>query len=254
MTAGVGFAARPRLTLENMTMHWLLTTALLGTLAQPALTQLEPGLRQASIDVECVGTVTFGIWVPRNYDPDEPRPLVLALHPGGSTGAGYGAQFLRGIVAPALQDWGAIIVSPDAPGRGWDNDTSERAVLALLDDIRGRATIDPEQILVTGFSMGGRGTWYMASRHPDLFKAAIPMAARSNSEDAGKVGGMPVFIIHARDDELVPFGPAEALAQEMEKQGQNVSFLALDGVGHFRMGVAPLIEGGEWVMQQWGEQ
>ena len=55
MTAGVGFAARPRLTLENMTMHWLLTTALLGTLAQPALTQLEPGLRQASIDVEGVG-------------------------------------------------------------------------------------------------------------------------------------------------------------------------------------------------------
>ena len=145
-------------------------------------------------------------------------------------------------------------MSPDAPGRGWDNDTSERAVLALLDDIRGRATIDPEQILVTGFSMGGRGTWYMASRHPDLFKAAIPMAARSNSEDAGKVGGMPVFIIHARDDELVPFGPAEALAQEMEKQGQNVSFLALAGVGHFRLGVAPLIEGGEWVMQQWGEQ
>ena len=40
----------------------------------------------------------------------------------------------------------------------------------------------------------------------------------------------------------------------MEEQGQNVSFLALDGVGHFRMGVAPLIEGGEWVMQQWGEQ
>ncbi len=235
-------------------MHWLLTTALLGTLVQPPLGQLEPGLRNASIDVDGVGTVTFGIWVPRDFNPDEPRPLVLALHPGGSTGAGYGAQFLRGIVAPALQDWGAIIVSPDAPGRGWDNDTSERAVMALVEDVRGRATIDTERILVTGFSMGGRGTWYMASRHPDLFTAAVPMAARSNKDDAAKVGDMPVFIIHARDDEVVPFGPAEELAQEMETRGQNVSFLPLDGVGHFRMGVAPLDAAGDWIMRQWGEQ
>ena len=89
-------------------MHWLLTTALLGTLVQPPLEQLESGLRNASIEVEGVGTVTFGIWVPRDYDPDEPRPLALALHPGGSTGTGYGAQFLRGIVAPALQDWARL--------------------------------------------------------------------------------------------------------------------------------------------------
>ncbi len=156
-------------------MHWLLTTALLGTLAQPPLEQLESGLRNASIEVEGVGTVTFGIWVPRDYDPDEPRPLVLALHPGGSTGDGYGAQFLRGIVAPALQNLGAIIVSPDAPGRGWDNDKGERAVLALLEDVRNRATIDPERILVTGFSMGGRGHLVhglaapgpVHGRHPD---------------------------------------------------------------------------------------
>jgi hypothetical protein len=40
----------------------------------------------------------------------------------------------------------------------------------------------------------------------------------------------------------------------MEARGQNVSFLPLDGVGHFRMGVAPLDEGGDWVIQQWGAQ
>lgn len=94
----------------------------------------------------------------------------------------------------------------------------------------------------------------MASRHPDLFTAAIPMAARSNSDDAAKVGDMPVFIIHARDDEVVPFGPAEELATEMEARGQNVSFLPLDDVGHFRMGVTPLVEGGDWVVQQWEAQ
>ena len=232
-------------------MYWLLTTALFSTLTQAPL---EPGLHNTSIDVDGVGTVTYGILVPRDYDPQEPRPLVLALHPGGSPGAYYGTQFLRGIVAPALQEWGAIIIAPDAPDRRWANAISERGVLALLDDVMTRYNIDSNRILITGFSMGGRGTWYLASRHPDLFTAAVPMAARSDSEDAGLVGEMPVFIIHARDDEIVPFEPAAQLAHDMEARGQTVSFLPLDGVGHFRMGVAPLRQAGDWVRERWAER
>ena len=231
-------------------MPWLLTTALLATLAQPAR---GPGLHNATIEVDAVGTVTYGLWVPRDYDAGEPRPLVLALHPGGSPGPGYGAQFLRGIVAPALQDWGAVVVSPDAPGRRWDNEISERGVLALIDDVRAQYAIDPARILVTGFSMGGRGTWYFAGRHPDLFSAAIPMAARSDPDDARRVGDMPVFIIHARNDEVVPFEPAERTAQKMEARGQTVSFLPLEGVGHFQMRAEPLRTAGEWVRQRWAE-
>ena len=232
-------------------MHWLLTTALLGTLAQATPGS---GLRNAAIEVEGVGTVTYGILVPRDYDPSEPAPLVLALHPGGSPGPGYGTQFLRTVVGPALRDWGAIIVSPDVPDRRWTNDTSERGVMALLDDVMKRYSIDSDRVLITGFSMGGAGTWYLATRHPDLFKAAIPMAARSDQAAAAEVGNMPVFIIHARDDEVVPFGPAEALANEMQARGQTVSFLPLEGVGHFRMGAAPLKDGGEWVLERWAER
>ncbi|MDP6580890.1 MAG: dienelactone hydrolase family protein [Vicinamibacterales bacterium] len=232
-------------------MRWLLTTALLGTLMQAPF---EAGLHNATINVDGVGGMTYGIWVPRDYDPATPVPLVLALHPGGSPGAGYGTQFLRGVVGPALQDWGAIIVSPDAPGRRWANETSERAVMALLDDVKDRYSIDTDRILVTGFSMGGRGTWYFASRHPDLFNAAIPMAARSDESDAARVGDMPVYIIHARDDEVVPFGPAEALARTMDDRGQTVAFLPLEGVGHFQMGAAPLQQAGEWVLERWAER
>ncbi len=104
-------------------MHWLLTTTLLGTLLQAPL---DPGLHNTTIEVDGVGTVTYGIWIPRDYDPATPRPLVLALHPGGSRGPYYGTQFLRGVVGPALQSWGAIIVAPDAPARRWANETSGR--------------------------------------------------------------------------------------------------------------------------------
>ena len=232
-------------------MRWLLTTALLGTLFQAPL---EPGLHNTTLDVEGVGTVTYGLWIPPDYDPAEPRPLILALHPGGSRGAYYGTTFLQGVVGPALARWRPIIVAPDALDRSWANETSERGVLALLDDVIDRYAVDPERILITGFSMGGRGTWYLATRHPDRFTAAIPMAARSDGDDVEQVGDMPVFIIHARDDELIPFGPAEQLAQDMKEQGHTVSFMALDGVGHFQMGVAPLAEAGDWVLERWAER
>ena len=232
-------------------MRWLLTTALLGTMFQPPL---EPGLHNTTFEVEDIGTITYGIWIPRDYDPAAPRPLVLALHPGGARVPYYGTQFLRGVVGPALADWGAIIVAPDVPARSWANATSERGVMALLDDVMGRYAIDRSRVLVTGFSLGGRGTWYMAARHPDLFTAAIPMAARSDRDDAEQVGDMPVFIIHARDDELIPFEPAAQLAQEMDERGQTVSFMPLDGIGHFQMSAEPLRAGGEWVVERWAER
>ena len=231
-------------------MHWLFALALIGTLVQDPLPS---GLHNATLDVDEVGPMTYGIWVPRDYDAAEPVPLVLALHPGGSRGPGYGMQFLRGVVGPALQAWGAVIVAPDVSDRRWTNPASERGVLELIDDVRARYSIDPERILITGFSMGGRGTWYLATRHPELFTAAIPMAARAE-DDATQVGDMPVYIIHARDDEVVPFEPAEQLAQNMVVRGQTVAFEALEGVGHFRMGVAPLEEAGEWVLERWAER
>ena len=80
-------------------MHWLFALALIGTLVQDPLPS---GLHNATIDVDEVGPMTYGIWVPRDYDAAEPVPLVLALHPGGSPGPGYGMQFLRGVVGRLL--------------------------------------------------------------------------------------------------------------------------------------------------------
>ena len=97
-------------------------------------------------------------------------------------------------------------------------------------------------MLVTGFSMGGRGTWYMSSPTPG------PVHARRFRWPPGriattplKVGDMPVYIIHARDDEVVPFGPAEELARDDGGHGDRPSsFMPLEGVGHFQMGAPPL--------------
>jgi predicted peptidase len=149
---------------------------------------------------------------------------------------------------------GAIMIAPDCPPPGsWSDPAGERAVLALVESIRKEYTIDPRRILVTGFSMGGRGTWFMAARHSDLFTAAIPIAGAPGGEPLDRLGRIPTYIIHSRADQVVPFEGDARAAHELEKLGRPVSFEPLDGIGHYEMGgyVDSLARAGRWVMDRW---
>ena len=195
-------------------------------------------------------SMTYGLSVPSG---DGPYPLVLALHPGGGRTPYYGAMFMQGIVEPALRDWNPIIVAPDVPTPSWATDLSDSAVMALLEDVSERYDIDPTRVLVTGFSLGGHGTWFFATRHPDVFTGAIPIAGSPLNSALDNLGTMPIHIIHGRDDEVVPFGPAREAAESLGDRGHPVELTAIDGVGHFTMGayVEYLQAAGEWMVEQW---
>lgn len=232
-------------------MKAILVSALLVVLAQPVV----PRIRHSTFRTAEVGSMLYALSIPDGYDASRPRPLVLALHPGGERTPYYGSAFLRGVVAPALSDLDAILVAPDCPTRAWSDPATERAVLALLQSVMDDYAVDRRRILVTGFSLGGRGTWFMAARHSDFFTAAIPIAGAVGSEPPDKLGTIPTYVIHSRNDEVVPFAPAERLARDLEEQGRAVKFEALTGLGHFQMRgyVEPLRRAGAWVAERWAQ-
>jgi len=195
----------------------------------------------------------YGLSLPDGYIPGRSRPLVLALHPGGEPMVGYGSAFTRAVVVPALAELGAIIVAPDCPTNAWTDDTSERAVMALLDRILRDFSVDRARVLVVGFSMGGRGTWFLSSRHPDLFTAAVPMAASTGGDPPERLARVPTYIIHSRDDQVVPFAPAERNARALEALGRTVVFEPLETPTHFDMGayIPALRRAGAWVAARW---
>ncbi len=197
----------------------------------------------------------YAIAVPAGYDETEPAPLILALHFGWGEALppNYGAIFIDILVEPALRDLGAIIVAPNCPGRSWVEPRSEEALLALLAHVREEYNVDPDRIVVTGFSLGGMGTWYFASRHADMLSAAIPIASvpivtgtsESGSEAVqrfrreGSVEwppdllGLPMYVIHSADDELIPIEPVRRASAELKELGADVEFLTIDaGIGH----------------------
>ncbi|MEQ1728432.1 MAG: alpha/beta fold hydrolase [Vicinamibacterales bacterium] len=210
-------------------------------------------LRNLKMPLADGGDLLYGLSLPDGYVPGQARPLVLALHPGGMRMVYYGSAYTRAVVQPALAGLGAIIVAPDCPTNAWTDATSERAVMALLDRIVREYLIDRARVLVVGFSMGGRGTWFFSSRHPELFTAAIPMAAGTGDEPSELLARMPTYIIHSRRDEVVPFAPAERNARALERLGRTVVFEPLDTPTHFDMGayIPALRRAGVWVAARW---
>ncbi len=213
-----------------------------------------PGrIRNRTLPVAQVGTITYGISVPGDYDSADPRPLVLALHPGGPRAAYYGSRFMAQVVLPGLGELRAVVVAPDCPARSWTDPTADRALVALLENVRQDYAIDSRRILVTGFSMGGRGTWFMASSHPDLFTGAIVMAAPVGDVPLDRRGLIPTYVIHSRDDLVIPFAPAERTARQLEALGRTIGFDAIHGPGHHEMGgyVDALRRGVHWIAEGW---
>ncbi len=136
------------------------------------------------------GTSLTGIvHVGANYNPAQPTGLVMFLHGGGGNGT------LISNMLPELDSRGWIGIAPN--GRLWnlynqgcpwqwsaayvdnpdpDVGPGETDMLDAIAWARATYNIDPTRIYLTGFSMGGRGTYQIGLRNPDVFAAIAPMA------------------------------------------------------------------------------
>jgi predicted peptidase len=150
---------------------------------------------------------------------------------GAGDAAGAGGDVVQILIGPALAELGAIMVAPDSVRGDWSSPENEKAVNALLDMVLARYSIDKKKVVVTGFSMGGAGSWHFAEKFPERFSAAIPVAGRPPASASG--WRLPVLAIHSRDDQVVPFRPTEARIAELQKAGVNAKLIPLSGITHY---------------------
>ena len=194
---------------------------------------LTPGLHYLELPRADEPAIRYAIAIPGNYSPSTRVPLILALHFGvrGGDAAGAGAGVVQILIGPALAQLGAIIVAPDSVRGNWTTPENEKAVNALLDMVLAHYSIDKKKVAVTGFSMGGAGSWHFAQKFPERFSAAIPVAGRPPASPSG--WRLPVLAIHSRDDQVAPFDPTEARIAELQKAGVNAKLIPLTGITHY---------------------
>jgi polyhydroxybutyrate depolymerase len=164
-------------------------------------------------DACVVPSGTYHIELPKSPAPD--HPAILFLHGYGSSGAG--ALRNRDLVDAVLRR-GYAVIAPDGlprPGRsrnGWSfhpqglKQRDEVVFLqAVRDDAAQRYGLNPDNMLLSGFSIGGSMTSYVACEAPDIFAAYAPVAGGFWRPHPATCAG-PVKLLHTHGwiDTTVP--------------------------------------------------
>ena len=202
------------------------------------------------------------VTVPRG-ERDRRRGLTFSLHSLGGTYTQYA------VFSPTqLRQFGDqrddYVVTPLGRGtNGWYTDEAEADLFEVWADVADKFRLNPDQVALSGYSMGGYGTYKLGTQYPDLFGRAfttvgpparevwIPPAppqviseggprpnADSNSnlvlENARWV---PFLNWIEKSDQLVPFAGPEAQQDRFDALGLRSRLRTFLGGEHFTLAI-----------------
>lgn len=187
--------------------------------------------------------------LPKAYDADTVKkwPLIIYLHGGSQRGTNLKRLYDSGIPDQIYRgrEFPFIIISPLCPLHlRWSTDDWFEN---FFSDITKKYRIDTTRIYLTGLSLGGNGTWYLAAKYPEKFSAIAPISGFTSESDyidnnINKLIGIPIWAFHGRIDDVVPFEETERLIKRLEGKNQDLKFTAEPEAGH---GIAWMVYPGE---------
>ncbi len=122
----------------------------------------------------------YAVYVPEGHDGSKAFPVILFLHGGGEKGEDGVVPAQVGLGPAILHRPGglpALVVFPQARENWAVGSADMNGALAALDDVIATCKADTKRVVLTGPSMGGRGTWELAAAHPERFAAVVPVCA-----------------------------------------------------------------------------
>src|SRR5690606_505454 len=136
------------------------------------------------------------IYAPTDYDSEEKIPLVVFLHGVGERGEDNEKQVngLPKVFASSENQAKrkCIVVAPQCPSdRHWNNKDVTEQVIEMTEVLAEHMPVDEKRVYLSGFSMGGIGTWAALDQKPKLFAAAIPIAGAGDPGIARSIKEIP---------------------------------------------------------------
>jgi pimeloyl-ACP methyl ester carboxylesterase len=195
----------------------------------------------------------YAIYVPTSYDASAPAPLAIVMHSLNNIHNEYDTELVYEQIA---EDRGAVAITPLALGvDGWYWD---RALVDTLDawtDVRRHYAIDDRQTTVSGYSMGGYGSWRLATLLPDRIAAAAvwagvpayqiwafpapPVGSPLSRTGPGNTNDqlentrqIPFMVSHGVNDELVPIAGVTWQTDRLHRLGHSYRYHVHPGYGH----------------------
>lgn len=217
--------------MKQSLLHLVLLTAGL-TLNSYANADDEPAPQKAGQLATTVKVqMNYLLYLPDDYDQKDSWPLLLFLH--GSGERGDDLELVKKHGPPKLIDEGHqfpfIVVSPQCPkDRRWE----PIELAALLDHLQEKLDVDTDRIYVTGLSMGGFGTWELASFMPDRLAAIAPICGGGEKYWVRQFVHLPVWAFHGAKDTGVPLERSQIMIDELKKTGGSPKLTIYPEAGH----------------------
>ncbi len=200
---------------------------------------LRPGAqvcRQYPADARAAqAQVNYLLYLPAEYTESRKWPLVVFLHGGGAIGGRFGDNLLyvRAEGLPNQIERGKqfpfILVSPQSPGMRWNAEL----VVALIDHVSSTLPVDRDRVYLTGNSMGGIGTWHVASHYPDRFAAIVPLCGWGEPVLAERLANLPIWVFHGAKDDRVPLKRSQEMVDAVTRSGGHAKLTVYPDGGHF---------------------
>jgi predicted peptidase len=235
----------------------LALTALSASSAQAK--KRETGFLDRTVTVS--GTVyKYQVFVPDNWSPRQKWPIILFLHGAGERGEDGLIQTEVGIATAIRRErsrFPALVVMPQCrKDRWWTQSPMDDLAMAALGAATKEFHGDLARSYLTGLSMGGYGTWHLASKYPGRFAALVPICGgitlpeglrrqfpelakdslpddpKSFTAIAQEIGQTPVWIFHGGDDPVVSVTESRRMNEALKTAGGDVRYSEYPGVGH----------------------
>jgi len=208
--------------------------ALLVSLSSPALAA-DPAEFLALSFTDSTGTTPYRLYVPPTYDPEKQYPLVLFLHGAGEKGTDNVRQINGNIDNlfnhVKMPQYESLLVAPQAAG-WWGGAETDRAN-KIVELLQTQYNIHPDQVFCTGLSMGGGGTWEMASHHTSTYNVFVPICGTGTfTQYADRMVDYPIWAFHAADDTTVSVAYTRGMILAIREAGGNPLYTEYVSGGH----------------------
>lgn len=181
-------------------------------------------------------TMPYRIIFPRNYDPLRAYPLFFFLHSGGEVGTDNVSQVANTtaqIIAERsqLEPYASIFVAPQTT-IGFSSELANELLHLVIQDVEGSYLVDTRRRYVTGYSLGGIGTWDLIGRDPAFFAAAAPVAGFGNPTHGPGLAHMPTWAFHGEFDDVIPVSGSRDMISAIRAAGGIPRYTEYRGSGH----------------------
>ena len=172
------------------------------------------------------------IHTPADYVAGKRYPVVLFLHGAGTRGDDIGIlagnSFMK--MTDRYPQHSFITVAPHCKHDTWFEHFE--TLIRFAKAVAAADFTDPERFYLVGNSMGGYGTWQLATAIPEYLAAIIPICGGGMYWNAGRLVNVPVWAFHGEIDNVVRPEESQKMVDAINQKGGNARLTLYPNTKH----------------------